>query len=127
MQSFCKNSQIECFPTRVDTDSFTCFGMWNSCSKFVSTFNYILYITTIKINNEVRHKYKVNYIAETIYIYSTKWKISQVYRKILLLRIPEVTDTGYPELPRGSPQLRQCRKNTNISYKWISPISHLLF
>jgi hypothetical protein len=35
MQSFSCNSQIKCFQTHVDTDIVPCFGMWNSCPKFV--------------------------------------------------------------------------------------------
>jgi hypothetical protein len=32
---FSYNLQIKCFRTRVDVDIFSCFLMWNSCSKFV--------------------------------------------------------------------------------------------
>jgi hypothetical protein len=38
MHSFRYNSQIKCFWTHVDMDIFSCFGMWNSCPKFVRTF-----------------------------------------------------------------------------------------
>jgi hypothetical protein len=38
MYSFSHNSQIKCFRTRVDIDIFSCLGMWNSCPKFVRTF-----------------------------------------------------------------------------------------
>jgi hypothetical protein len=36
--SFSRNSQIKCFLTHVDVDIFSCFGMWNSCPKFVHAF-----------------------------------------------------------------------------------------
>jgi hypothetical protein len=38
LYSFSYNSQNKCFRTRVDTDIFSCFGMWNSCPKFVHSF-----------------------------------------------------------------------------------------
>jgi hypothetical protein len=31
-------TQIRCFRTQVDMDIVSCFGMWNSCPKFVRTF-----------------------------------------------------------------------------------------
>jgi hypothetical protein len=36
--SFSYKSQIKCFLTHVDKDIFSSFGMWNSCPKFVRTF-----------------------------------------------------------------------------------------
>jgi hypothetical protein len=36
--SFIYNSQINGFRTHVDTDRFSCFGMWNSCFNFVRIF-----------------------------------------------------------------------------------------
>jgi hypothetical protein len=44
MYSFNYDWQIKCFRTRGDIDMFSCFGMWNSCPKYVLTFNYILYM-----------------------------------------------------------------------------------
>jgi hypothetical protein len=38
MCSFRYNSQIKCFRRHVDTDIFSCFGMWNSCPKSVRNF-----------------------------------------------------------------------------------------
>jgi hypothetical protein len=38
MFSFIFDSQIKCFWTHVDMDIFSCFGTWNSCPKFVPTF-----------------------------------------------------------------------------------------
>jgi hypothetical protein len=35
MYSFSYNSQIKCFRTHVDMDIFSCFGLSNSCPKFV--------------------------------------------------------------------------------------------
>jgi hypothetical protein len=36
--SFSYNSQIKCFWTHVNIDIFSCFGIWNSCPKFIRTF-----------------------------------------------------------------------------------------
>jgi hypothetical protein len=38
MYSFSYNSQIKYFWTHIDMDIFYCFGVWNSCPKFVDTF-----------------------------------------------------------------------------------------
>jgi hypothetical protein len=38
MYSFSYNTQIKCSRTHVHMDNFTCFGMWNSCSEFVGSF-----------------------------------------------------------------------------------------
>jgi hypothetical protein len=38
--SFSCNSQIKCFRTRVDTDIFSCFGMWNHVPKFFRTLQF---------------------------------------------------------------------------------------
>jgi hypothetical protein len=43
MYSFSHNSQIKCFRTHVDMDSFSHFGMLNSCPKFVRTFQLHLF------------------------------------------------------------------------------------
>jgi hypothetical protein len=36
--SFSYNSQLKIFRTQVNIGIFSCFGMWNSCPKFVRTF-----------------------------------------------------------------------------------------
>jgi hypothetical protein len=38
MYSFSCTSQIKCFRTYVDMNIVSCFGVWNSCPKFVRTF-----------------------------------------------------------------------------------------
>jgi hypothetical protein len=48
MYSFSYNSQIKYFLTHVDADIYSYFGMWNSCQKFVRTFQlHFVYLFSI--------------------------------------------------------------------------------
>jgi hypothetical protein len=56
---FSYNSQIKCFRTYVDTEIFSCFGIWNSRPKFVLTSQLHAVYVPWRVRDTNQNKYPV--------------------------------------------------------------------
>jgi hypothetical protein len=66
--SFSCRSQIKCYRTHIDMNLFSCFGMWNSCPIFVSTFRLHPGYAYMETSTLIA----VNYSFHLIYFFLTK-------------------------------------------------------